>query len=44
MGSALALSGLVRDALGWQAAWLGCAALTLAAALALSASRQRFVG
>jgi len=43
MGSALALSGIVSQALGWPAAWLGCAALTLAAAAALSAARQRFV-
>jgi MFS family permease len=43
MGSALALSGVASQAFGWPAAWLGCAALTLAAAVALSAARQRFV-
>ena len=44
MGSALALSGVVSGALGWEGAWLGCAALTALAASALSVSRQRFVG
>ena len=42
LGSALALSGLVAKAASWDAAWLGCAALTLAAAAALFALRARF--
>ena len=43
MGSALALSGLISKAAGWHAAWLACAAVTLAAAAALYALRKRFV-
>src|SRR5438067_425623 len=43
MGSALALSGVVSGTFGWEGAWLGCAALTALAAVALSLSRQRFV-
>ena len=43
MGSALVLSGLISKAAGWHAAWLACAAVTLAAAAALYALRKRFV-
>jgi MFS family permease len=43
MGSALALSGLLRERIGWQGAWLVYAAVTLAAAAALFAFRQRLV-
>jgi MFS family permease len=42
MGSALVVSGAISERLGWPSAWLGCAALTLIAALALSALRERF--
>jgi hypothetical protein len=42
MGSALALSGAISNAHGWQTPWLACATLTLVAAGALSALRQRF--
>ena len=42
MGSALALCGLISKAAGWNAAWLGGAALTLVAAIALFALRERF--
>ena len=34
MGSALFFSGLLRDALGWRAAWAVCAAIALACAAA----------
>jgi predicted MFS family arabinose efflux permease len=40
MGSALFFSGLLRDALGWQAAWLLYTGLTLAAAVALFLYRK----
>src|SRR5688572_19132830 len=43
MGSALVVSGLLRDAAGWRGAWLGYTALTLAAALLLFALRERFL-
>ena len=43
MGSALFFSGLLRDAVGWNGAWLFCAALTLAAGLALLMSRDWFL-
>ena len=43
MGSALALSGLLREALSWQAAWAAYAALLAAGALALFATRERFL-
>jgi MFS family permease len=43
MGSALFFSGLLRDAVGWNGAWLAYAVLTLAAALALLASRDWFL-
>jgi MFS family permease len=42
MGSALFFSGLLRDALGWQAAWLIYTGLTLAAAVALFLYRREF--
>jgi MFS family permease len=43
MGSALFVSGLLRDAIGWRAAWLAFAALIAAAALLLFLSRRRFL-
>ena len=43
MGSALFFSGLLRDAVGWNGAWLFYAALTLAAAIALLLSREWFL-
>jgi MFS family permease len=43
MGSALVVSGAISQAAGWPSAWLACAALTLVAALALFALRERFV-
>ena len=43
MGSALFLSGLLRDQAGWQAAWWIYAALLLAAALAWFGSRKTFL-
>jgi len=43
MGSALVLCGSISKVAGWNAAWLGGAALTLAAAAALLALRERFV-
>jgi MFS family permease len=42
MGSALFLSGLLRDAIGWPGAWLLYAGLTLAVAAVLFATRERF--
>jgi hypothetical protein len=42
MGSALFLSGLLRDAIGWHGAWLLYAGLTLAVAAVLFATRERF--
>jgi MFS family permease len=42
MGSALFVSGLLRDSVGWPAAWLVYAAVTAAAALALLAYRAEF--
>ena len=42
MGSALFLSGLLRDAIGWRGAWLLYAGLTLAVAAVLFATRERF--
>ncbi len=42
MGSALFLSGLLRDAIGWRGAWLLYAGLTLAMAAVLFATRERF--
>jgi MFS family permease len=43
MGSALYLSGLLRDAGGWQSAWLAYAVLLAAAAAALFAARGWFL-
>jgi len=43
MGSALVVSGLISKVAGWHAAWLLGAALTLLAAGALFALRERFV-
>lgn len=43
MGSALFASGLLRDAIGWRAAWLVFAALIAAAALALFLFRRKFL-
>lgn len=43
MGSALFLSGLLRDAIGWRAGWLVFAALIAGAALLLFAWRERFL-
>jgi MFS family permease len=42
MGSALFVSGLLRDSVGWPAAWLGYAALAALAGLALLACRTEF--
>jgi MFS family permease len=42
MGSALVLSSFLRYQIGWQGAWLACAALALAAAAAQFALRGRF--
>ena len=42
MGSALVVSGAISQGAGWPSAWLACAALTLIAALALFALRERF--
>jgi predicted MFS family arabinose efflux permease len=43
MGSALYLSGLLRDAGGWRSAWLAYAVLLAVAAAALFAARRRFL-
>jgi len=42
MGSALFLSGSLRDAVGWPATWIAYAALVGTAAVALHALRSRF--
>lgn len=42
MGSALFVSGLLRDTAGWPTAWSAYAAFTAAAGLALLACRARF--
>ena len=42
MGSALLLSGLLRDALSWRGAWLTYTALALILAALLFVSRRRF--
>jgi MFS family permease len=42
MGSALFFSGLLSDSVGWRAAWLIFAAITLAAAVLLFILRKRF--
>jgi len=44
MGSALFFSGVLRDALGWRAAWAIFAAVALAAGLLLIASRKKVRG
>jgi len=41
MGSALFFSGVLRDAVGWRAAWAVFAAVALAAGLLLIASREK---
>ncbi|HXM80533.1 MAG TPA: MFS transporter [Burkholderiales bacterium] len=43
MGSALFLSGLLRDAIGWRGAWLTYAVLALALAAMLFVTRDRFL-
>jgi MFS family permease len=43
MGSALFVSGLLREAIGWEGAWIAYAALTLVAALLLVLTRERFL-
>ena len=42
MGSALLLSGVLADAIGWRGAWLAYAVLALALGVALHAARNRF--
>ena len=42
MGSALLLSSALRDAAGWEFAWLGYAGLLAAAAMAFAVARRRF--
>ena len=44
MGSALVLSGFLREAIGWRGAWLAYGALVLVAAAALFVLRERFKG
>lgn len=44
MGSALLLSGALRDAAGWGFAWLAYAGLLAAAAMAFAIARRRFEG
>jgi hypothetical protein len=43
MGSALFVSGLLRDAIGWNGAWAAYAALTLVAGLLLVVTRESFL-
>jgi MFS family permease len=43
MGSALFVSGLLRDSIGWTGAWLIYAAVAAGAGLLLLAARQRFL-
>jgi MFS family permease len=43
MGSALFVSGLLRDAIGWASAWILYAAVALAAGALLLAARERFL-
>ena len=43
MGSALVLSGMLRDALGWPAVWTAYAALVLACGAGLFAARNFFL-
>jgi hypothetical protein len=40
MGSALFVSGLLRDAVGWRTAWIAFAVLALAAGAGLYARRK----
>jgi hypothetical protein len=43
MGSALFVSGLLRDATGWTGAWSIYAAVTFVAGLLLIYTRERFL-
>lgn len=43
MGSALFVSGLLRDAIGWQGAWMLFAAVLLVCGVLLLATRERFL-
>jgi MFS family permease len=43
MGSALFVSGLLRDTIGWSGAWMIYAALTLVSGVLLLLSRERFL-
>ncbi len=43
MGSALFVSGLLRDSVGWASAWILYAAVALAAGALLLAARERFL-
>ena len=43
MGSALFVSGLLRDAIGWSGAWMIYAALTAVAGVLLVLTRERFL-
>lgn len=43
IGSALFVSGLLRDAIGWSGAWMIYGALTFVAAIALRLARERFL-
>jgi uncharacterized membrane protein YdcZ (DUF606 family) len=43
MGSALFVSGLLRDATGWAGAWMLYAGLTAVAGILLVLTRERFI-
>ena len=43
MGSALFVSGLLREAIGWDGAWMLFAAVTFAAGMLLLGTRERFL-
>jgi sugar phosphate permease len=43
MGSALFVSGLLRDATGWTGAWILYAALAFVASVLLVLTRERFL-
>jgi MFS family permease len=43
MGSALFVSGLLRDAIGWTGAWVIYTVLTCVAAVLLLVARERFL-
>ena len=43
MGSALFVSGLLRDSIGWNGAWILYASVTAVAALLLFVARERFL-